>query len=62
MANERLAQAIRRLDRALARVEAASVRKAAQPDPALEQLQRRHERLRVRAKDAIGALDRLIGS
>jgi dsDNA-specific endonuclease/ATPase MutS2 len=62
MTNERLAQAIRRLDRALARVEAASARRAARPDPAFEQLQRRHEHLRARTKDAIGALDRLIGT
>lgn len=60
MTNERLAQAIRRLDRALARVEAAAERPA-RPDPAVAQLQQRHERLRARTKDAITALDRLIG-
>ena len=62
MTNEQLAQAIRRLDRALARVEAASQRGAARPDPAFEQLRQRHERLRSRTQDAVGALDRLIGA
>lgn len=62
MTNERLTQAIRRLDRALARVETVSQRMAAAPDPALARLQQRHERLRARTQDAIQALDRLIGA
>ncbi len=62
MADERLTQAIRRLDRALARVEAAADRIAAKPDPGFEQLQRRHERLRARTRDAVSVLDRLIGA
>ena len=62
MTNERLAHAIRRLDRALARVEAASTRAAARPDPELAGLLRRHERLRARTKDAIQAIDRLTGT
>ena len=62
MTNERLALAIRRLDRALARVEAASVRAAARPDPETTKLLRRHERLRARTKEAIQAIDRLTGA
>jgi hypothetical protein len=59
--DERLAHAIRRLDRALARVEAASERAAARPDPEVERLIQRHDRLRHRTREAIAALDRLIG-
>ena len=62
MTDERLAHAIRRLDRALARVEAASERAAAKPDPELAKLLRRHERLRERTREAITALDRLTGA
>jgi type IV secretory pathway TrbD component len=60
--DERLAFAIRRLDRALARVEAAATRAAAKPDPELARLMQRHERLRARTKEAIASLDRLIGA
>jgi type IV secretory pathway TrbD component len=60
--DERLAHSIRRLDRALARVEAASERIAAKPDPELAKLMRRHERLRARTQDAIAAIDRLTGA
>ncbi|HYZ48993.1 MAG TPA: hypothetical protein VE567_08885 [Sphingomonas sp.] len=62
MTDERLTQAINRLDRALARVEAASDRAAAKTDPETDRLMRRHERLRVRTQEAIAALDRLIGA
>ena len=62
MTDERLAQAIRRLDQALARVEAASSRIAAKPDPASDQLLRRHEKLRARTAEAIKAIDRLTGA
>lgn len=62
MTDERLALAIRRLDGALARVEAASERAAARPDPETAKLLRRHERLRSRAKEAIAAIDRLTGA
>jgi hypothetical protein len=57
--DERLAQAIKRLDRALARVEDASRRAAERPDPELVRLMRRHERLRERTREAIAAIDRL---
>jgi hypothetical protein len=60
--DERLALAIRRLDRALARVEASSARAAAKPDPELAKLLRRHEKLRARTRDAIEAIDRLTGA
>jgi hypothetical protein len=60
--DERLAHAIRRLDRALARVEVASQRAAARPDPELAKLMRRHERLRERTREAIAAIDRLTGT
>jgi len=60
--DERLAQSIRRLDRALARVEAASERVATRPDPEFAKLMRRHERLRARTRDAIQAIDRLMGA
>jgi hypothetical protein len=60
--DERLSTAIRRLDRALARVEAASVRRAARPDPELAKLMQRHERLRARTREAIQAIDRLTGA
>ena len=62
MTDERLAQAIRRLDRALARVEAASERAAAKPDPETAKLLRRHELLRERTREAITAIDRLTGA
>lgn len=62
MTNERLAQAIRRLDRALARVETASERAASRPSQPTAELQQRHDRLRERTQDAIQALDRLIGA
>ncbi|MBS0502656.1 MAG: hypothetical protein JSS55_02415 [Proteobacteria bacterium] len=62
MTDERLAHAIRRLDQALARVEAASHRAAARPDPSTEQLLRRHEKLRARTAEAIKAIDRLTGT
>jgi hypothetical protein len=60
--DERLAHAIRRLDRALARVEDASQRAAARPSPELAKLMRRHERLRERTREAIAAIDRLAGT
>ena len=62
MTDERLAQAVRRLDQALARVEAASDRVASRPDPEFAKLMRRHERLRARTQDAIDALDKLTGA
>ena len=61
MTDERLAHAIRRLDRALARVEEASQRAAVRPDPELARLMRRHDRLRERTREAIAAIDRLTG-
>ena len=60
--NGPLHDALRRLDQALARVERASVRVAARPDPELSRLLERHERLRARTKEAIEAIDRLTGA
>lgn len=62
MTEERLALAIRRLDRALARVEAASDRVAATPDPETQKMIARHEKLRARTREAIAAIDRLTGA
>jgi hypothetical protein len=62
MTDERLAQAIKRLDQALARVETASERRSARPDPDVAKLLRRHERLRARTQEAIAAIDRLTGT
>lgn len=57
MTDARTLIAIGRLDQALARIEAAA-RAAPAADP---ELARRHERLRARTRDAVAALDRLIG-
>lgn len=62
MTEERLALAIRRLDRALARVETASNRIADMPGPDTQKLLLRHEKLRARAAEAIKAIDRLTGA
>ena len=60
--NDRLAKAIKRLDAALVRVERASDRVAAKPDPEFARLMQRHARLRERAQEAIQAIDRLTGA
>jgi hypothetical protein len=60
--NDRLAKAIGRLDQALARVERASERVAARPDPEFAKLMQKHARLRERAQEAIRAIDRLTGA
>lgn len=62
MTEERLTLAIRRLDRALARVEAASDHLAAGPGPETAKLLARHEKLRARTAEAIKAIDRLTGT
>ena len=62
MTRERLALAIERLDRALARVErAAEARPLAAAGGDVAGLSARHERLRARTQEAIEALDRLVG-
>jgi hypothetical protein len=65
MADQRALMALRRLERALARVEAA----AAAPSPAadgenqeLERIRSAHEQLRSRVSGAIGQIDQLLQS
>lgn len=60
MTDERLLGAIARLDRALARIETVVGSGGIQPADTAE-LVRRHERLRERTREAVDALDRLIG-
>ncbi len=56
--------AIDRIERALARVEAAAGRRAAapRPEPELRQLREVHEALRGRVEGAIAQIDRLIAT
>lgn len=65
MADERALAAIRRIEQALARIEAASTR----PRPAgaadsgdLEQLRDAHQALRAKVEGAIGQIDQLLGA
>ena len=63
MSDERAAAAIERIDRALARIEAAADRQAsASPahEPELRQLRQAHEALRGRVEGAIAQIDRLL--
>ncbi len=64
MADQRALDAIARIERALARIEAASSRPrpAAAPDSSaeLERVRDAHQRLRSRVEGAIGQLDRLL--
>ena len=66
MSEDRLILAIGRLERGLARVEAAAARRSEAPPPApdrsteLAALGERHERLKTSVERAIAALDRLI--
>ncbi|MEA3030764.1 MAG: hypothetical protein QOJ53_2071 [Sphingomonadales bacterium] len=63
MADERALAAIRRIEQALARIEAASARPrpapAADPDD-LRQLRDVHQALRARVEGAIGQIDQLL--
>ena len=60
MTDDRLIIAIGRLDRALTRLETLA---SQEREPAVESgdLAQRHERLRERTREAVDALDRLIG-
>ena len=64
MPDQRALDAIARIERALARIEAASSRPrpAAAPDSSaeLERVRDAHQRLRSRVEGAIGQLDRLL--
>jgi hypothetical protein len=64
MADERALAAIRRIEQALARIEAASARP--RPAPAdsddLDQLRDVHQALRARVEGAIGQIDQLLGA
>ena len=64
MSEERALAAIERIDRALARIEAAAQRQpaAASPshEPELRQLREVHEALRGRVEGAIAQIDRLL--
>ena len=64
MADPRALDALRRIDDALARIEAAATRPRPAPGPSaeLEQLREAHERLRQRVTGAVGELDRLIAA
>lgn len=64
MTDDRLITAIGRLERALSRIEASGVSPARAEKPRAEArhpLEERHQRLRARAQDVIGRLDRLLG-
>ena len=61
MADERALAAIRRIEQALARIEAVSARPRPASDPEeLRQLRDVHQALRGRVEGAIGQIDRLL--
>ena len=64
MADERALEALRRTERALARIEASAARPAAAPaappSEDQEQLRQAHDALRRRVAGAIGQIDRLL--
>ena len=62
MSEERALAAIDRIERALARIEAAAERasSAPSPEPELRQLREVHEALRSRVEGAIEQIDRLL--
>ena len=67
MSDQRALDALKRIEQALTRVEAAANRSPPSPAPAaddadLERLRQAHERLRQRVAGAIGEIDRLIES
>ena len=63
MADELAMQAIERIERALARIEAASERRPAAPrdDGELIALRKAHQTLRTRVEGAVTQIDRLLG-
>lgn len=65
MADERALAAIRRIEQALARIEAATARPrpapGADPDD-LSQLRQVHQALRAKVEGAIGQIDELLGA
>lgn len=61
MTDERLSHVIARLDEALTRLHRAAGNADAPIEPAPVDLVRRHAQLRARTKEAVEALDRLIG-
>ena len=64
MSDERALAAIARIERALARIEAAAERRPepARQDGELRQLREVHEALRGRVESAIGQIDRLLAT
>jgi hypothetical protein len=64
MSDDRALEAIARIDRALARIEAAAERQASvpSPEPELRELRQVHEALRGRVEGAIEQIDRLLAS
>ena len=64
MSDERALEALRRVERALARIEAAASRPAPAPESApseeFERLREAHDSLRRRVAGAIGQIDQLI--
>jgi predicted ABC-type ATPase len=59
MANDRVQQALSRIENAIDRIEARIARGGGDTDPALAE---RHERLRAQTAAALARLDRLLGS
>lgn len=64
MSDERALAALDRIDRAVARIEAAAERQAAapRPEPELRRLREVHEALRGRVEGAIEQIDRLLAT
>ena len=62
MADPRALDALRRIERALARIERAAERAspAPEPSPELERLREAHEILRRRVTGAVGQIDQLL--
>ncbi|HEX8257501.1 MAG TPA: hypothetical protein VF589_07695 [Allosphingosinicella sp.] len=62
MADEQAMQAVSRIERALARIEAAAAKERPAPreDGELRELRRMHQSLRGTVEDAIGQIDRLL--
>ena len=60
MGQERLSDALSRIERAIARVEAAAAREPAQPCIEDSALREAHETLRGKVESAIAQLDRLL--
>ncbi|HWH18608.1 MAG TPA: hypothetical protein VNT77_09795 [Allosphingosinicella sp.] len=62
MPDERAILAIGRIERALARIEAAARRSGGAADGELEELRQRHEALRERVQGAVSQIDQLLAS